>query len=60
MAYNDGSWSSARWLELLPPEVKASPISVDEEELVRKVQSGELSMQEMIRKVKDGKGGEKC
>ena len=60
MAYNDGSWSSARWLELLPPEVKASPISIDEEELVRKVQSGELSMQEMIRKVKDGKGGEKC
>ena len=59
MAYNDNSWSSARWLELLPPEVKASPISIDEEELVRKVQSGELSMQELIRKVKDGKSGEK-
>ena len=34
--------------------VKASPISLDEEELVRKVQGGELSMQELIRKVKEG------
>ena len=58
LAFSEGTWQSARWLELLAPEMKSAPVSIDEEELIRKVQAGEITMQEMIRKLKAGGASE--
>jgi hypothetical protein len=59
MAFAEGSWQSARWLELLAPDLKSAPVSIDEEELVRKVQAGEMTMMELVRKLKAGGSSEK-
>ena len=52
------SWSVAKHLELLPPLQKNLPISQDEEMLLRKVQAGEMKIEELIAKIKKGQTSE--
>ena len=58
LAAQEGSWSVAKHLELLPPLQKNLPISQDEEMLLRKVQAGEMKIEELIAKIKKGQTSE--
>ena len=58
MASQDGNWNIAKHLELLPASSKSLPIPQEEEELIRKIESGELKAREILAKLK--KGGDSC
>jgi len=52
MSIKDNSWSAAKHLELLPTDPGPSATSVDEEELVRRVQAGELKLEELVARLR--------
>jgi hypothetical protein len=57
VAIKDHSWRSARWLELIPTDADGAATTVDEDELIRQVESGELKIRELVSKFK-GSGSE--
>ena len=52
VAIKDHSWRSARWLELIPTDADGAATTVDEDELIRQVESGELKIRELVSKLK--------
>jgi hypothetical protein len=52
VAIKDHSWRSARWLELIPTDADGAATTVDEDELIRQVESGELKIRELVSKFK--------
>jgi hypothetical protein len=52
VAIKDHSWRSARWLELIPTDTDGAATTVDEDELIRQVESGELKIRELVSKLK--------
>ena len=56
LAIKDGNWRAARHLELLPADPGPSITTLDEEELARKVELGEMKVSELIHKLKSGSG----
>jgi hypothetical protein len=57
LATHDRSWQTARWLELLAPPKTAGVLDMEEEELVRKLEVGELKIQDVLKRLKDRDGG---
>ena len=58
MASQDGHWNIAKHLELLPASSKNLPIPQEEEDLIRRIESGELKAKEIVAKLK--KANESC
>jgi hypothetical protein len=52
VAIKNHSWRSARWLELIPTDADWAATTVDEDELIRLVESAELKIRELISKLK--------
>ncbi|CAK0868476.1 unnamed protein product [Prorocentrum cordatum] len=52
LACKDKHWRSARWLELIPPDADMAAINIEEEELLRKIEYGELKLAELAGKLK--------
>ena len=53
----DRNWRSARWLELIPPDPDMTAVGIDEEELLRKIEYGELKLAELAAKIKGSPAG---
>ena len=56
LASQEGSWQVAKHLELLPPTSKNLPVSHEEEMLIRKVESGELKLRDLVERIKKSSG----
>ena len=53
----DKSWSSAKWMQLIPMQIDPSITSLDEEEHVQSVELKELRIRELAQKLRDkGRG----
>ena len=59
VAIKDKNTRSSRWLELIPVEMGASAVTQDEEELIRRVEVGEMKAEELLRRVKANAGNQK-
>ena len=51
MSVRDGHWRAAKFMLLIPLEAGSNAVSASEEEVVRRLQSGELKLQDLERKV---------
>ena len=54
MTLRDGHSQAAKWLELLPAESADSALNVDEEELSKMFEAGELKLQQLEQKLRSG------
>ena len=52
MAVNDGDWSAAKWLELIPPRDQPLALRNEEEEMIRSIQHGELKLEELASRLR--------
>ena len=59
VAIKDRNTRSSRWLELIPVEMAATAVTQDEEELIRKVEIGEMKAEELVRRLKSGNVSQK-
>ena len=57
IAAQDGSWNSAKWLELLPEVQRSIAVSNDEERMIRAVEAGDLKLKALMEKVSGAKPG---
>ncbi len=52
VAPKDHSWRSARRLELIPTDTDGATTTVDEDDLIRQVESGELKIREPVSELR--------
>ncbi|CAK0846241.1 unnamed protein product [Prorocentrum cordatum] len=52
VAVGDGSWSAAKWLELIPPRDQPLALRNEEEEMIRSIQHGELKLEELASRLR--------
>jgi len=52
VAVNDGDWSAAKWLELIPPRDQPLALRNEEEEMIRSIQHGELKLEELASRLR--------
>ena len=57
LALEDGNWSSARWLQLIPEDTSASSVPEADVEAARRIQAGKLKEMEREQRVKRGSSG---
>ena len=57
LALEDGNWSSARWLQLIPEDASASSVPEADVEAARRIQAGKLKEMEREQRVKRGSSG---
>ena len=49
LSVQDGTWSAAKWLELLPSDPEGGATSLEEEMVVRKAQEQDLKLEKLLR-----------
>ena len=52
LAVRDGSWDAAKWLELIQVDPRPVALADHEEEIVRRLEAGDLKLRDLARKVK--------
>ena len=57
LALEDGSWDTARWLQLIPEDTSASSVPEADVETARRIQAAKMKEKEREQKVKKGSGG---
>ena len=52
LVVRDGSWDVAKWLELIQVDPRPAALADHEEEIVRRLEAGDLKLRDLARKVK--------
>ncbi len=55
IAAQEGSWNSARWLELLPEVQRSIAVSNEEERMIRTVEAGDMKLRALMEKLSGAK-----